>query len=377
MRTWHVIVLLLVCAATPRAPADVRAPSATGAVIRSIKLIGAQRVSPERLRAALRSTIGEPVNPRALRRDILALMALPEIGDVVVTAVASSAAIDLTYAVQEAPLIAELTATRAMPGCRLPRRPLAALRPGRPFSPVALFEASRAIEDYFHRYQFHAISVSTAVVRLPDTNLVRVAIHVHEGVKQHITAIEVYGNSVFSAAALRGMLHCTPRSRWRFRDGAFQPAQFAADRQRILEAYLARGYLDVHVAVTPRLSVRANEVTVVISVLEGPRYTIGSVTWRARELASNHLARLEHRVTIDEDAPYTPDLPDVVRARITEVSRTADWPVPDVVVRALMAPDSSPTRPRVALIISVARPGLPLSRPRPVITYPLMRVTTF
>lgn len=377
MRTWHVIVLLLACAAASRAHADLRALSATGAVIRSIALVGIQRVSPERVRAALRSTIAEPVHPLALHHDILALMAFPDICDVVVTAVVSSTAIDLTYVVQEAPLIAALTATRDTPGRRLPRRPLAALQPGRPFSPVALFEASRTIEDYFHRYQFHAVTVSSAVVRLPGTNLVNVTIHAHEGVKQHIAAIEVYGNSVFSAAALRGMLHCTPRSRWRFRDGAFKPAQFAADRMRILDAYLARGYLDARVVVTPRLSARSNQVTVAISVFEGPRYTVGSLTWRARGLVSNHLARLARRITFDDDTPYTPDLPDVVRARIAEVSRAADWPVPGVVVRALLAPDSSPTRPRVALIISVAKPGLPLNGPRPVIAYPLMRVTTF
>ena len=377
MRAWHIILFSAACAAAPCARAHSHALSTTNNIVHSIHISGAVRTSPERLRTLILSRIGEPASPRQISRTIAALAALPDIHNVVVTATPSFNGFDLIFAIQEAPLIAALSASRDTPRRRLPRRPLAPLQPGLPFSPATLFDATRALQDYFHRHHFHAVMLSSAVVRLPGTNLVNVSLYAHEGVRQYISEITIYGNRAFSAAALRRMLHCTPRNRWLFRSGAFQPAQFETDRQRILGAYLARGYLDARIAISTRTAAHSNEIAAIVSVFEGPRYTVGELTWRARGLPSNHLARLQQHIALDNDMPYTPDLPDALRARIAEVSRAAHMPVPGIVIRTLLAPQSSPAHPSVTIAVTLITPGLPLNEPRPVITYPLMRVTSF
>ncbi len=345
--------------------------------IRSVAITNAQRVSENRIRATLRARPGDVCVPAVISRDMAALMALREFSDVTASTVNAPDGVHLVYSVEEAPLITALNATRDMPGKRLPRRPLAALRPGTPFTRAALFDAINGIRDYFHRYQFHHVSITSAVTQLAGTNAVAVTVHAHEGVRDHVSSVDVYGNSVFSAGALRGMLHCTPRNRWRLRDGAYQRSRLADDRQRILDAYQARGHLDARVAVTPRATAHTNQTAIVISVFEGPCYRIGTVTWRERGLTSNYLARVTAAVDVARGTPYTPALPDELRQRAADAARAAGLPAHEITVRAVLAPGSRPDRPAVDVSVMLAKPGLPRNSQRPVIIYPLMKAIAY
>ncbi|MCX7848527.1 MAG: hypothetical protein N2595_10935 [bacterium] len=337
----------------------------------TLSFAGCVRTSPEYLATLLHTRPNQPYEPHILNKDIKTLTALPDIADVVVTSVTTSHGVELTFAIREAPLIATLSATRDTPGRRLPRRPLARLLPGNPFSRTALFATTRELHDYFHRHHYHAVSITSTVTFFPNTNLVSIYLHVHEGTQQFVSTVTFHGNRAFTTYALRRMLHCSPRNRWFLRSGAFSPAQLVVDRERILAAYHARGYLDASVTIATHPLASPAEYALVVHISEGPQYTLGSLTWRSHGLASNHLAQLHKALSFDSSIPYSPDLPNIILERIAYVSRSAGFPPPHAAVRAFISPESSPAHPRVALFVSLSKAGPSPNAPRPLITYPL------
>lgn len=346
----------------------------SNAFVTSITFTGSSHLNADVLYSVLRSRTNFSFHPRAIHADIVALISLPQIADVTVTATPSPGGVALYYSIREAPIISALEVTRDITARRIPRRFLRNLQPGLPYSPRALFDATQDIRRYFHAHHYHTMVISGSVMRLSSTNHVRVFLRVHEGPQQFLADIIIHGNHVFSDEAIRNMLHCKERSRWLFRTGAFQPAELARDRERIHQAYLSCGYLDAQVHFSTRMLERSNDVALFIHIMEGPQYTVGRVAWHARGISSNHFEFLQHNMSLRRFTPYTPDLPNVLSTRIAQLSRAEGFPEPSCTIRALLAPESSPRHPVVLLRITLAKQHATSPPVRPFHHQPLMTV---
>ncbi|MBU1320329.1 MAG: outer membrane protein assembly factor BamA [candidate division Zixibacteria bacterium] len=113
---------------------------------------------------------------------------------------------------------------------------------------------------------------------------------IKENAKIKIKAIEFEGNVAFSDGDLRGKMSNKPKSF--FRGGSFNKSKYPEDKEKVVEFYNEKGYIDARIMGDTLILVEDQKKLIIrIEVEEGLRYRFGNTTFSGHKLFNDeHLA---------------------------------------------------------------------------------------
>ena len=257
------------------APAPAPAPAAQSNTIRTISVVGAERLEPTTILSYIRLRVGQEYTSAAADEALKDLGATElfanfsirnDNGNVVIT-------------VTENPVINRIVLEgneRVKPDKILPEIKLA---PRQIFTRSKVrADVARIIELYKRQGRF-AAQVEPKMVQLPQ-NRVDIVFEISEGPKSKVRQINILGNEKFSDGELRGEMVTKQARLTSFfsSNTSYDPDRLAFDQQKLRQFYLTEGYADFRVvSAVAELTPDQKDFIITYVVEEGERYKFGEV----------------------------------------------------------------------------------------------------
>jgi len=246
--------------------------------IGEISVAGNTRTESERVIRTFEIAPGSRYNKDALRRGIRKLFTLGLFQDVWLTEAPHGDVVDIVVNVVERPRITAITfvGNKKRETSELEKK--LTVRVGEILTPTTLQTQVDSLTRYYHDEGYSQAHVQA----IPDTNQtkndVTLRIQISEGEKVRITNIEFHGMSAYNEDRLRKALKT--RKKGLFGGGDVKDETFAEDRQRLEALYHNNGYRDARVEdVTTKAGAGPRDLTMVVTVTEGPKYKMGVSRW--------------------------------------------------------------------------------------------------
>ncbi|WOK38214.1 outer membrane protein assembly factor BamA [Sphingomonas sp. C3-2] len=276
----------------PPAVSQLSGQPAQTQVIRSIQVVGSQRLEADTVRSYTALRAGAPYTREMLDQALKDLFATELFADVQIRDNAGA----LTIEVRENPVINRiiLEGNKRLKEDKI--RPEIRLAPRQIFTRTkARADVARIIELYRRQGRF-AATVEPKMVQL-DQNRVDIVFEINEGPKSKVRQINILGNEKFSDGDLRGQM-ATKQSRFYrfFSSGdSYDPDRLAYDQQKLRQFYLTEGYADFRViSAVAELTPDKRDFIITYVVEEGDRYKFGDVNVESeiRDFGSDTIQRL-------------------------------------------------------------------------------------
>ena len=260
------------------APAAAPVPPTAEAqkVVRSITVVGNQRLEPETVLSYISLRVGQPYTNETLDE---ALAALIETELFTADTRIRDDNGSLTVEVRENPVINRivLEGNKKLKDDKI--TPEIKLAPRQIFTRSKVrADVARIIELYRRQGRF-AAEVEPKIVQL-DQNRVDLVFEINEGPKSKVRQINILGNEEFSDGDLRGQM-ATKQSRfYRFfsSNDTYDPDRLAYDQQKLRQYYFTNGYMDFRVvSAVAELTPDKRDFIITYVVEEGERYKVGDV----------------------------------------------------------------------------------------------------
>jgi outer membrane protein insertion porin family len=259
------------------APAPAPVPAATAGTIRSIRVVGSERLEPETVRSYSNLVPGQAYTTETLDQALKDLYATELFADVVITGAETG---NLVITVRENPVINRivLEGNKRIKNDKI--TPEIKLAPRQIFTRSKVrADVDRIIELYRRQGRF-AASVEPKIVQL-DQNRVDLIFEISEGDKSKVRAINIIGNDQFSDGRLRKEMFTKEAGGllglFKSND-SYDPDRLAADQQKLRAFYLTQGYADFRVvSALAELTPDRQDFIITYVVEEGPRYKFGTV----------------------------------------------------------------------------------------------------
>jgi outer membrane protein insertion porin family len=261
--------------ATPPDPAA--APTAPAAFdeIKSITVVGTQRLEGDTVRSYIRLRTGQLWTQASADQALKDLYATELFADVAVRNNSGAVVIE----VRENPVVNRiiLEGNKRIKNDKI--EPEIKLAPRQIYSRSKVrADVARIVELYKRQGRFAAV-VEPKLVQL-DQNRVDIVFEITEGPKSKVQQINIIGNEKFSDGDLRGEM-VTKQSRFYrfFSSGtSYDPDRLAFDQQKLRQFYLTQGYADFRVvSAIAELTPDKQDFIITYVVEEGDRYKFGDV----------------------------------------------------------------------------------------------------
>ncbi|QDH35283.1 outer membrane protein assembly factor BamA [Porphyrobacter sp. YT40] len=256
----------------PAAP-EAQAPRSN--TIRTITVVGAERLEPTTILSYIRLRVGQEYTAVAADEALKDLSATELFANYAIRNDGGNVVITIT----ENPVINRIVLEgneRLKPDKILPEIKL---------SPRQIFtrskvraDVARIIELYKRQGRF-AAKVEPKLVQLPQ-NRVDIVFEISEGPKSKVRQINILGNEKFSDGKLRGEMVTKQARLTSFfsSNTSYDPDRLAFDQQKLRQFYLTEGYADFRVvSAVAELTPDQKDFIITYVVEEGERYTFGDV----------------------------------------------------------------------------------------------------
>ncbi|HXG82013.1 MAG TPA: outer membrane protein assembly factor BamA [Sphingomicrobium sp.] len=258
-------------------PAPPLAPAPTAGTIRSIRVVGAERLEPETVRSYSNLVPGQEYTAETLDQALKDLYATELFADVVITGADTG---NLVITVRENPVINRivLEGNKRIKNDKI--QPEIKLAPRQIFTRSKVrADVDRIIELYRRQGRF-AATVEPKIVQL-DQNRVDLIFEISEGDKSKVRAINIIGNEQYSDGRLRKEMFTKEAGGllglFKSND-SYDPDRLAADQQKLRAFYLTEGYADFRVvSALAELTPDRRDFIITYVIEEGPRYKFGAV----------------------------------------------------------------------------------------------------
>jgi len=275
----------------PAAPVAA-APQPEASVIRSIAVVGNQRLEPETVVSYVKLRVGEAYDRERLDEALRDLYGTDLFADVAIRDNAGN----LTIEVRESPVVNRivLEGNKRLKNDKI--TPEIRLAPRQIFSRAkARADVARIIELYRRQGRF-AATVEPKIVQL-EQNRVDVVYEISEGPKSGIRQINILGNERFSDGELRGEMVTKRTGLLSFLGSGdvYDPDRLAFDQQKLRMFYLTNGYADFRVvSAVAELTSDRRDFIITYVVEEGERYKFGDVKVESaiRDFSNEALTRV-------------------------------------------------------------------------------------
>jgi outer membrane protein insertion porin family len=305
------------------------APVATAGTIRSIRVVGSERVEPETVRSYANLVPGQEYTAETLDQALKDLYATELFADVVITGADTG---NLVITVRENPVINRIVlegnkrikTDKIMPEIKLAPRQIFTRSKVRS-------DVDRIIELYRRQGRF-AATVEPKIVQL-DQNRVDLIFEISEGDKSKIRAINIIGNEQYSDGRLRKEMFTKEAGGllgiFKSND-SYDPDRLAADQQKLRAFYLTQGYADFRVvSALAELTPDRKDFIITYVVEEGARYKFGTVEAES-ELRDFDAAFVKSAVKIKPGAWFNAKLVEDTVTGLNELAGAKGYAFADV-----------------------------------------------
>ena len=253
----------------------VSASAAQAAVIRSIQVSGADRVSADTVKANISITPGKTFSNADIDESVRRLYATGYFSDVRISVSGGT----LVVAVNENQLINEvvINGNRKIKDDKL--QAVLRSRSLGPYSETTIEADKQAIRDAYAAIGRSDATVTTQTYPLGNGR-VNVAFVVDEGDRTKISQINFVGNEAYSNGRLRSVIITKKSNFLSFltRKDVYSEEKLRADEETLRQFYFNNGYADFRVISSEAvLDEASNEYVVTFTVEEGQRYNFGDV----------------------------------------------------------------------------------------------------
>ena len=256
-------------------PTAAPAPAARSNTIRTITVVGAERLEPTTILSYIRLRVGQEYTSAAADEALKDLGATELFANFSIRNDAGNVVITVT----ENPVInrivlegnERLKADKILPEIKLSPRQIFTRSKVRA-------DVARIIELYKRQGRF-AAQVEPKMVQLPQ-NRVDIVFEITEGPKSKVRQINILGNEKFSDGELRGEMVTKQARLTSFfsSNTSYDPDRLAFDQQKLRQFYLTEGYADFRVvSAVAELTPDQKDFIITYVVEEGERYTFGDV----------------------------------------------------------------------------------------------------
>ena len=255
--------------------APLPATDANAGIVRSVTIVGTERLEPETVRSYLNLSIGDRYDRDRLDQALKALFASELFADATIRDDNGA----LTVEVKENPVINRIIIEGAKRIKEDKIREEIRLAPRQIFTrSKARADVGRILELYRRGGRF-AASVEPKIIQL-EQNRVDVVFEIYEGPKSKVLQINILGNEKFKTGKIKKQF-ATKEARWYgifSSNDTYDPDRLAYDQQKLRQFYLTEGYADFRVASAIAELTPDNQNFIVTYVLdEGERYKFGTV----------------------------------------------------------------------------------------------------
>ncbi|MFT3917253.1 MAG: outer membrane protein assembly factor BamA [Anaeromyxobacteraceae bacterium] len=282
--------LLALCVAlAPAAALAQLAPDARpaeGAKLADVRVEGNRRVEVDVVRGAVSQKKGATYDPKAVAKDVKALMKLGYFADVVARLEGPKTAPVLVYVVTERPTIAEV---KHEGNDELTNDDLKDTIELKPFDLLDLARVQKDVKKIQEKYVekgYYLAEVGYRIVPKPE-NQVDVVYTIDEKAKVLVKDVRFVGNDHISDEDILQYMQTRPGNYFSGLTsmGTFKEDAFEHDLQAVSAVYLDRGYVLVKVG-KPTVSLSADRkwIYITIPIEEGEPYTIGNVKFSGQLL---------------------------------------------------------------------------------------------
>ncbi len=262
---------------TAAQPALTTAPAASAGMIRSIRVVGSERIEPETIRSYANLVPGQEYTTETLDQALKDLYATELFADVVISGADTG---NLVITVRENPVINRIV----LEGNK--RIKTDKITPEIKLAPRQIFTRSKVradvdrIVELYRRQGRFAAAVEPKIVQL-DQNRVDLVFEISEGDKSKVRAINIIGNNEYSDGRLRKEMFTREAGGilgFIKSNDSYDPDRLAADQQKLRAFYLTQGYADFRVvSALAELTPDRRDFIITYVVEEGPRYKFGTV----------------------------------------------------------------------------------------------------
>ncbi len=261
-------------AVAPSSP-EQQLPVARNDTIRTITVVGAERLEPTTILSYIRLRAGQEYTSTAADEALKDLGATELFANFSIRNDAGNVVITVT----ENPVInrivlegnSRLKSDKILPEIKLSPRQIFTRSKVRA-------DVARIIELYKRQGRF-AAQVEPKMVQLPQ-NRVDIVFEITEGPKSKVRQINILGNEKFSDGDLRGEMVTKQARLTSFFSSStsYDPDRLAFDQQKLRQFYLTEGYADFRVvSAVAELTPDQKDFIITYVVEEGERYTFGDV----------------------------------------------------------------------------------------------------
>ncbi|MFM7403006.1 MAG: outer membrane protein assembly factor BamA, partial [Erythrobacter sp.] len=256
-------------------PAPAPAVTPRGELIRTITVVGAERLEPTTILSYIRLRVGQEYTSAGADEALKDLGATElfanfsirnDSGNVVITVTENPVINRIVLEGNE-----RLKNDKILPEIKLAPRQIFTRSKVRA-------DVARIIELYKRQGRF-AAQVEPKMVQLPQ-NRVDVVFEISEGPKSKVRQINILGNEKFSDGDLRGEMVTKQARLTSFfsSNTSYDPDRLAFDQQKLRQFYLTNGYADFRVvSAVAELTPDQRDFIITYVVEEGERYTFGEV----------------------------------------------------------------------------------------------------
>lgn len=295
--------------------------------IRSISVVGAERLEPQTILSYVRLRVGQEYTSVAADGALKDLGATELFSNFSIRNDAGNVVITVT----ENPVINRiiLEGNRRLKNDKI--LPEIKLSPRQIFTRSKVrADVARIIELYKRQGRF-AATVEPKMVQLPQ-NRVDIVFEISEGPKSKVRQINIIGNEQFSDGDLRSEM-VTKQARWhRFfsSNTSYDPDRLAFDQQKLRQFYLTEGYADFRVvSAVAELTPDKEDFIITYVVEEGERYKFGDVTVES-QLRDFDSDRMTQNLPMNSGDWYDAKLVEDTVEQITELAGTFGYAFADV-----------------------------------------------
>jgi outer membrane protein insertion porin family len=261
-------------AAAPETAAPAPAPE-PDRIIRSITVVGNQRLEAETVISYMPLRVGETYNGERLDEALRALIETELFADVGIKPNDGA----LVVEVRENPVINRiiLEGNKRLKEDKI--NPEIKLAPRQIFTRSKVRADVARIIELYRRQGRYAAEVEPKIVQL-DQNRVDVVFEINEGPRSKVRQINILGNEKFSDSELRGEMATKQSRLYRFFSSSdtYDPDRLAYDQQKLRQFYLTEGYADFRViSAVAELTPDRRDFIITYVVEEGDRYKFGDV----------------------------------------------------------------------------------------------------
>ncbi len=267
-------------AQTSAAPRSAAAPASQAVTpnvetIKSIRVVGNQRLEPLTILSYIKLRVGQPYSAAAADEALKDLYATELFTNVQLRN--DNGVVEI--AVQENPVVNRIV----LEGNK--RIKDEKILPEIKVAPRQIFTRSKVradvarIIELYKRQGRYAATVEPKMVML-DQNRVDIVFEISEGDKSKVRQINIIGNEKFSDGELRGEMVTKQARAFRLLSSStsYDPDRLAFDQQKLRQFYLTQGYADFRVvSAVAELTPDKRDFIITYVVEEGPRYKFGDV----------------------------------------------------------------------------------------------------